>query len=102
MPNEFMFRIKTLLDGLTEEDLQNLNRLVVEKLKLLHKARSLKAMAEFNLADRVYFHHGQRRIIGTVIRLNQKTVSVETNDGHHWTIPPAFLRKMFEADAENF
>lgn len=97
-----MLRIKRLLDELSEEDLLSLNRLIVEKLKLFHKVRSLKAIAEFNLADRVYFDHHGRRIVGTIVRLNQKTVRVTTDDGHHWTIAPVFLKKMYETAAENF
>ena len=47
-------------------------------------------------AERVYFFHQERRIVGVIIRLNQKSISIHTDDGIDWTVTPDFLSKIIE------
>jgi hypothetical protein len=78
---------------LDEEDLLFLNRLIVERLKLISQARSTSLMAAFGIGDLVSFHSSDGRVIqGVVLRLNKKTVSVDTGDGHRWNVAPGLLR----------
>lgn len=50
-------------------------------------------MAGFTPGDRVGFQAPDRRILeGIVLRLNKKTVSVTTGDGHQWNVAPGLLR----------
>lgn len=78
---------------LGEDDLRFLNRLIVEHLKLLSQAKSTTLMARFGIGDRVCFQSPDgRELHGVVTRLNKKTVSVDTDDGHHWNVAPGFLR----------
>ena len=77
---------------LNEEDLLFLNRLIVERLKLIAQARATSQMAKFTKGDRVGFPGPEGRILeGTVIRLNKKTVSISTDDGYRWNVPPRLL-----------
>lgn len=82
------------LRNMSEEDLLYLNRMVVERLNLLAQAKSTVQLAQFAEGDRVSFtdNNGTLRH-GRVIRLNKKTVSLVTDDGHHWKVSPGFLRK---------
>lgn len=82
------------LNRLSEEDLRLLNRMVVERLKLYHKARDLKGLAKFNLMDRVYFTYAGKQITGIVTKLNRRSVTVKTSDRKQWNISPAFLMHM--------
>ncbi len=77
---------------LNEDDLRFLNRLIVERLKLINQARSTVMLAHFSVGDRVYFptNTGERKA-GIVVRLNKKTASIRTDDGQHWNVHPAFL-----------
>jgi hypothetical protein len=77
---------------MSEEDLCFLNRLIVERLKLLGQARSTVMLSRFSVGDLVSFlsTSGQRKI-GVVVRLNKKTASVATDDGQHWTVHPGYL-----------
>lgn len=77
---------------LGEADLRFLNRLIVERLKLLDRARSTALMAEFHLGQRVRFRgpSGQE-IEGAVVRLNAKTVGILTEEGERWNVAPALL-----------
>ncbi len=77
---------------MNEEDLRFLNRLIVERLKLINQARSTTMLARFSLGDRVSFptNSGQRKT-GVIVRLNKKTASICTDEGQHWNVHPAFL-----------
>lgn len=77
---------------MNEDDLRFLNRLIVERLKLINQARSTTMLARFSLGDRVSFptNSGERKA-GVVVRLNKKTASICTDDGQHWNVHPSFL-----------
>jgi hypothetical protein len=75
-----------------EDDLRYLNRLIVERLKLIHQARSTVMLANFSVGDRVSFQSstGERRT-GIIVRLNKKTASIATDEGQQWNVHPGFL-----------
>lgn len=73
---------------LNEEDLLFLNRLIVERLKLISQARATTLMTSFTRGDRVGFHTPD----GRILRLNKKTISIATDDGHQWNVAPVLLR----------
>lgn len=82
------------LRHMSAEDLIYLNRMVVERLNLLHQAKSTMQLARFAEGDRVNFTAQDGTIKhGTIMRLNKKTVSMFTDDGHRWNVAPAYLRK---------
>ncbi|MBL8499702.1 MAG: hypothetical protein LZF63_12320 [Nitrosomonas sp.] len=83
---------------LNEEDLRFLNRMIVERLKLISQARATTLMVSFTKGDRVGFHAPDgRELQGTVLRLNKKTISVATDDGHQWNVAPGLLHLIQEA-----
>ncbi|PIU15392.1 hypothetical protein COT20_01735 [bacterium (Candidatus Gribaldobacteria) CG08_land_8_20_14_0_20_39_15] len=92
--NKLPSQVNNLLLGLNEEQLKELNYKVVERLKLIHRAKSVMSMAKFNLLDRVYFIHSGEKKISTVIRLNPRSVTVRLDNGHEWRIAPEFLTKI--------
>lgn len=78
---------------LNEEDLVFLNRLIIERLKLISQARATTLMASFTKGDRVGFQAPDGRMReGMVLRLNKKTISVATDDGHQWNVAPGLLQ----------
>jgi len=78
---------------LNEEDLLFLNRLIVERLKLISQARATTLMTSFTRGDRVGFQAPDGRMLeGMVLRLNKKTISVATDDSHQWNVAPGLLR----------
>lgn len=75
-----------------EDDLRFLNRLIVERLKLISQARSTTLMASFTAGDRVGFTtRDGREVQGVVLRLSQKTVSIATDEGERWKVSPGLL-----------
>jgi hypothetical protein len=78
---------------LGEDDLRFLNRLIVERLKLINQARSTVMLAHFSVGDRVSFTTAARgEKTGVIVRLNKKTASISTDDGQHWNVHPGYLR----------
>lgn len=77
---------------LNEEDLLFLNRLIVERLKLISQARATALMTSFTRGDRVAFQTPDGRMLeGMVLRLNKKTISIATDDGYRWNVAPGLL-----------
>ena len=83
--------VKELIKKLGEDDLIFLNRLIVERLKLISQAKSTHQMARFNIGDRVGFQTHNGKKTGVIIRLNKKTASIRTDDGGDWNVSPLFL-----------
>ena len=78
---------------LSEADLVDLNRRIVERLRLLLQMRSNVQMMEFKVGERVQFQpHGHPPMTSVVTRYNRKTVSVIAETGQQWNAAPQFLR----------
>jgi hypothetical protein len=86
---------------MNEEDLRFLNRLIVERLKLIGQARSTAMLARFSVGDRVSFQSssGDRKA-GVIVRLNKKTASIATDDGQQWNVHPGFLSPVGPGEIE--
>ncbi len=90
------------LTQLTEAELVALNHRVVERIKLLRQSRCNVSMARFNLGDRVSFQpECGHVVVGTVVRLNQKSVTVVNGEGHHWRVGPSLLTHVEGETAED-
>jgi hypothetical protein len=88
------------LTSYTEADLIELNRRVVERIRALRQERCASAMTEFGVGDRVSFQpECGHEVVGTVIRLNRRTVTVVATDGHHWRVAPGRVKKASSAHA---
>jgi hypothetical protein len=88
------------IDRLTETQLHDLNRRVVERLRFLNAMRAHKQMLEFSVGDQVCFEPPDRSMLkGTLVRYNRKTVTVLTVDGQQWNVAPGLLRKVASASS---
>ncbi len=84
---------KRMISHLDEEDLVILNRLIVERTKLVRAEKKVQSMAAFEVGDAVFFHDkNDGRIDATVLRLNKKTLSLVTDDGQRWNVAPELCR----------
>ncbi|MFH0919097.1 MAG: hypothetical protein V1913_01935 [Fibrobacterota bacterium] len=82
------------IQKLCEEDLRFLNRLIVERLKWLHQAKSMMEMAKFSVGDRVSFWNSAGNFIsGVVHRLNKKTITIVADGGMQWNVSPGLLNR---------
>jgi hypothetical protein len=95
------------IDALTESELIDLNHRVVARLRFLAHVDAHATMLEFRIGERVTFHpDGRPPVAGMISRYNKKTVSIVTDDGHHWNVAPQLLqraapRALVKPDASN-
>lgn len=86
--------MKIDIDKLTEAELADLNRRIVERLRFLNQMRAHKQMLEFSIGDRVMFQPPDRpAVTGILTRYNKKSVTVVADDGRTWNVAPGFLRR---------
>ena len=87
------------IDRLSEAELLDLNRRIVERLRFLQQLRAHATMLKFSLGDRVTFATDDgRTVVGALVRYHKQTVSVLTDDGYRWTVSPRFLRSVEPRD----
>jgi hypothetical protein len=82
------------IDQLTEPELVDLNHRIVERLRFLQQMRAHAQMLAFRIGDRVTFQaDGHGAVEGMLTRYNRRSVTVITDDGHHWNVAPALLSR---------
>ena len=83
---------------LNENELEDLNRRIVERLRFLSQTRAHNKMLEFKVGDRVSFKTDDRpALYGVLTKYNKKTVTVITDNGEHWNVAPGLLTLAKEA-----
>ena len=80
------------IDALSFEELLDLNRRVVARLKMLEAMQAHVDMMAFNIGARVSFDGTNGRIEGNLAKYNRKTVTILTDDGQRWNVSPHLLR----------
>ncbi len=94
-----MTNMKMDIDKLTEAELIDLNNRVIERLRFLSQMRAHGEMLQFTIGGRVSFQpEGHPVVVGMLTRYNRKTVTVITDSGQRWNVPPRLLRR---ADTSN-
>ncbi len=82
------------IDKLTEPELVDLNRRIVERLRFLQQMRAHRQMLAFKIGDRVAFRADARGTVESMVtRYNRKSVTVITDDGQQWNVSPALLSR---------
>lgn len=81
------------IEKLSLEQLIELNRRIVRRIRYLSEIKTGDALRKFEIGDRVSFQNEGRTVEGMVVRVNQKTATIQTKEGS-WRIPPRFLTKV--------
>lgn len=80
------------LTRLSEDELIDLNRRIVERLQLIRSAKSLTQLARFSVGMVVEFDTDDGHTVrGTVARLNRQTATIVAASGR-WRVSPSLLR----------
>ena len=89
------------IDQLTEAELIDLNRRIIERLRMLRQIHAHVQMMEFKIGDRVSFQPvGRPAVVGMLTRYNKKTVTVITEQGERWNVSPMLLRRVVDPKEE--
>lgn len=83
--------IDALIDDMPEAVLRTLHDRIVNRLNMLQRQRTMQSMADFRPGDVVRFQTEEREITGVLVRLNKKSVTVHTENGHRWNVAPQLL-----------
>lgn len=87
-------KIEEFIKGLNIDELHLLNRLVVQRVKILRQIETSEEMRRFNIGEQVSFTDNYGRMIeGRITKINKKTISVETQDHGRWNVHPSLLRQ---------
>ena len=82
------------IDNLTYEELLDLNRKIVERLKLFDRMKSYSEMMNFRIGEKVKFDSSSgEEVVGTLVKYNKKTVTIITEIGERWNVSPRLLTK---------
>jgi hypothetical protein len=80
------------LTRLSEDELVDLNRRIIERLQLIRSAKQLTQLAGFTVGMTVEFSTEDGRVIrGSIARLNRRTATIVAPSGH-WRVSPSLLR----------
>ena len=86
------------IDGLSLEELYQLNDRVVERINILQTLQAHVEMMSFNLGARVSFQTETGRVMGILIKRNRKTVNVAGDDGRRYRVSPGLLSAVKDID----
>jgi len=87
--------MKIDIDKMTEAELVELNHRIVQRLKFLESMHHHNEMLKFNVGDKVSFEPpGRGRLTGTLVKYNQRTVTIITDAGQRWNVAPSLLSKI--------
>lgn len=89
------------LEHLSEAELMELNRRVVDRIRQLRQGRMLESMMRFEYGDTVAFDLADGSVVfARVLSFNRKSVSVVTETGTRYRVDPRGLRKVNPAQPE--
>lgn len=80
------------------EELIQLNKDIVNHVKLRRERESQSQMNRFDLGDTVSFETQEGKIVtGEIIRFNKKSVTIVTDDKDQWRVHPKYITKVLNA-----
>lgn len=85
------------IEKLSVEEIVNLHNKIVVRIRELYKAQVSKELQKFQVGEIICFENEGNTITGTVIRINQKTLSIKTKEGC-WYIDPKNVTKFIDTN----
>lgn len=82
------------INNLSLEELVLLHRKICKRIRELNKIKLFEKLQNFEAGDQVSFNHEGNTITGTVIRVNQKSLSIKTKEGSYWYVDPRNVTKI--------
>ncbi len=79
------------IDDLTIDQLLDLNDLICRRIDELRAREAMNAICRLRLGVPVHFDVSEGRVFGRVIKINRKTIVVESEDRRQWKLPAAMV-----------
>lgn len=90
-----MTRIEDFIKTLSLDELLYMNRIIVERAKMLRQIETHNKMSNFVIGDRVQFTDTNYTVhTARVVKMNKKPISVVTSDNQQWNVSPGALRRL--------
>jgi hypothetical protein len=90
------------LNDMSYEQLFELHEEVIKRLRYLADLRTRATLDRYQVGDRVKFDDGRGRTVGgIVVRINRKSLTVETPRGRWSGIPPFAVTQHIASDKPN-
>jgi preprotein translocase subunit YajC len=90
------------IENLSLEELMGFHYKILKRIHQLRKMKLYEDLQKFDVGDRVSFKgRGEDILTGTVIRVNQKSLSIKTDQGTMWYVSPALATKIELPKKEN-
>ena len=77
------------IENLSLEQLIELHNKVCKRIKELNRTKLSEKLQSFEVGERVGLKHEGNTVTGTVIRINQKSLTVKTKEGSFYVHPVA-------------
>lgn len=89
-------KLQAVLESVeTEEDLFAVNKAVIKYINERRRVAAVKESLKYQRGDRVWWNSRKGyKVEGTVIRVNQKTLTVDSDDGRGWRVPYTMVKKV--------
>jgi len=83
------------IERLSLEELKELHWKILKRMQKFRKMKLYEDLQKFDVGDRISFKgKGEELLTGTVIRVNQKSLSIKTDQGTMWYVAPALATKI--------
>lgn len=82
------------IEHLPLEELMELHWKILKRIQKIRKMKLYEDLQKFDVGDKVSFKDKGDIITGTVIRVNQKSLTIKTDRGTTWYVAPALVTKI--------
>ena len=89
------------IDQLSEKERREVNRRIVERLKLIQQAKAHQSMMRFTKGSHVCFETEDGIVFGHIMKFNKKTISVISDDHTQWNVSPRLLSLVKTVEGED-
>jgi hypothetical protein len=79
------------IEDLTIDQLLELNDHICRRIDELRRQADFQVLMKLRLGQQVHFEGPNGRVFGVVIKMNRKTIVVQTEDRRQWKIPAGLV-----------
>lgn len=79
------------INDLTIDQLLDLNELICRRIDELREQETMEALCRLRLGAQVHFDAPEGKVFGQVIKINRKTIIVQSKDRRQWKIPATLV-----------